>query len=167
MTEKKSKTALLSHEEVESLMAREFGKVTSHSFGIAQTEEGMIPYFIQQRIPLKPDPDGGLWWRANIEGTISHFFIHVELRNSELVFPLCLVMPDHRKFAYAVAKTTDVEKFNEGKATILIGNSLNNCYPIRFDVGPLCITLITSELVQTLERFASKHCPACKHLASR
>lgn len=163
--EKKTKVGLLLPEEAERLLTEEFGKVSDHSFGVAQTDEGYFPYFIQQKIPLKPDSDGGLWWQANIQGTVAHFFIHVGLRKGELCFPLCLVNPDHRKFAYAVAKTTFVEKFNEKEATVLIGNSLNNCYPIHFSAAPLCVSLTVSELFPTLERFASKNCLGCKNLA--
>lgn len=155
---------ILSESEAEEYTKKEFKRVSSHQFGIAQLEdEPICPYFVIQ-LPLKEDEDGGLWWDCHIEGTNSHFFIHIKLRNGEVVIPLCIVSPGHRKFAWALAKTTYLQKYNEKHATILIGNSQDKMYPITFDAGPLCTSLVMSKLLppNALVRFASKYCPACK-----
>ena len=160
------KLGILSWAEAKRILASYFRKVEPFEWGVAKTGGGHYPAFTFDKPVLKPDSDGGLWWRATEEGVGLHLFIHVELRNGKILFPLCFASPEGKKLALLVALTTRIKKYNEQDATILIGNSIGRWYPVRFP-GPSSAILSFMARVfpdDYLSRFRAPDCPFCRHL---
>jgi hypothetical protein len=161
----KTHNIIISREEAEKIFSVYLSKKVDWEWGIAKTEEGIIPVFKIKNFNTQ-EKESFEYEIKQISLSL-HEIIDIKIKdfNKEFCIIICPNVKGNIFLIKTIANTTFLNKYNEknAKIAILLGK---NPHIFQFPAGGLVMDFVTAQLFppDIYERFKLQNCPYCQKM---